>query len=450
MSATRVVLAEYFCTDDRTLLFLVREDFKEPVVAEVMVPLPTLRAFVAQHLGAAHGTRGEITKTVSRKVSNLDETAFQTFLEPFLTPLTAQAPDGQPIVQENDLVWFVPHDALHYLPLHAVKLEGRYLIERNPVCYSPSASVMTYCHARRKGRRERLLALADSRADRPLLQARLEVAGLEEIFRPHAEVHCGDQATKSLLKRRLAEDADNVDILHLACHGTFRTEQPLRSGVELAQEGGQPPAPPAADGAEWDLTAEEIFDLRLKADLVTLSACESGFNDRRPGDELIGLTRALIYAGTPSVLVSLWSVDDVSTAMLMSRFYRGLRDGASKAEALRRAQTELRADRVRDVLDFCTAAQGRLAAPDAATRRLLAEYVAEAQIRAGDWRAAADTYAQLLSQRSRDDPDYAVLRDKQEECQLTARGQRAEGNYDAPAFDRIFFWAPFVLVGDWK
>ena len=142
MSGTRVILAEFFCTDDRTLLFLVREDFQEPVVVELGVSQRNLRDFVTQHFGAGRAAGGDVTKTIGRCVSSLDETAFQTFLEPFLKPLIGPAPDGGPITKPGDVIWFVPHDAMHYLPLHAVKLEGKYLIERNPICYSPSASVM--------------------------------------------------------------------------------------------------------------------------------------------------------------------------------------------------------------------------------------------------------------------------------------------------------------------
>ncbi len=93
---------------------------------------------------------------------------------------------------------------------------------------------------------------------------------------------------------------------------------------------------------ERDLSAEEILGLELQAELVTLSACESGLSERHPGDELIGLPRSFIYAGASSVVVSLWRVADESTGVLMKRFYQDLlSDYASsptKAEALRSAQ----------------------------------------------------------------------------------------------------------------
>src|SRR5262249_26891146 len=144
---------------------------------------------------------------------------------------------------------------------------------------------------------------------------------------------------------------DDFDVLHFACHGYFHPHQALRSGIMLApgyhsvptQDDTEELRLTEGDGDAWNLTAEEIFRLELRADLVTLSACESGVNERRPGDELIGLTRAFIYAGTPSVLVSLWTVDELSTSILMREFYQQLlRSETTKVEALQRAQQHLK------------------------------------------------------------------------------------------------------------
>jgi CHAT domain-containing protein len=89
------------------------------------------------------------------------------------------------------------------------------------------------------------------------------------------------------------------------------------------------------------LTAKEIFNLKLNSGLIVLSACQTGFNKTRPGDELIGLTRAFIYAGTPSLIVSLWSVDAKSTEELMVEFYRSLKKGDDKVVALQQAQIKI-------------------------------------------------------------------------------------------------------------
>ena len=89
-------------------------------------------------------------------------------------------------------------------------------------------------------------------------------------------------------------------------------------------------------GDSW-LSLVDIFSLRLGADLTTLSACETGMSALYEGDELLGLTRGFLYAGTPSLLVSLWRVNDKSTTQLMKRFYEGLEAGLSKPKALQQA-----------------------------------------------------------------------------------------------------------------
>ena len=84
----------------------------------------------------------------------------------------------------------------------------------------------------------------------------------------------------------------------------------------------------------------EIFNLRLNADLVVLSACQTGLGEQVTGEGMIGLTRAFLYAGAQSLLVSLWPVSDRSTPDLMTSFYGHLRDSSTKAEALGRAKLE--------------------------------------------------------------------------------------------------------------
>ena len=100
------------------------------------------------------------------------------------------------------------------------------------------------------------------------------------------------------------------DVLHFATHAELSKDDPLSSAVLLAKGGGE-------DGR---LEVREIFGMDLTASLVVLSACETGLGALSGGDELVGLTRAFIYAGSPSVVASLWKVDDASTAQLMAAF----------------------------------------------------------------------------------------------------------------------------------
>ena len=155
--------------------------------------------------------------------------------------------------------------------------------------------------------------------------AELEAKEVKAAY-PESSVYIRKEATEEKSKTLSA----NHDILHFATHAKLNEDDPLSSAVLLAREGKE-------DGR---LEVREIFGMDLKANLVVLSGCETGLGKLSTGDELVGLTRAFIYAGTPSVVASLWSVDDSSTAHLMASFYRNLKT-MSKVEALRQAQLEL-------------------------------------------------------------------------------------------------------------
>ena len=140
----------------------------------------------------------------------------------------------------------------------------------------------------------------------------------------------GRAATETAFKAR----AGGHGILHLAAHGQLNEGAPLFSRIFLEPDGQN-------DGS---LTVQEVYELDLRqADLVVLSACETQLGAQSRGDDVVGLNRAFIYAGSPTVVASLWAVNDPATAALMTSFYRYLRQGLSKAEALQAAQVEIRA-----------------------------------------------------------------------------------------------------------
>jgi CHAT domain-containing protein len=214
----------------------------------------------------------------------------------------------------------VPHGPLHGLPLHAAFDGQQYVADRWVVSYAPSARVYTVCAERR-----------DTLPDRPLFvgphDERLpwvvrEVADLARLF-PHAEKLAGRRATVSALRRR----AGSFDLLHLAAHGVFRADNPSFSTIKLA------------DG--W-LSVADLAEVSRGASLVTLSACETGINALEAGDELVGLTRAVLGAGAASVLASLWTVHDEATSQLMAEFYRHLQGGQDKAASLQAAMATVR------------------------------------------------------------------------------------------------------------
>jgi CHAT domain-containing protein len=413
----RVVLAEYYVTDDRILLFLGRSDFPEPQVVVIERSRPDLRSFMARSYTADDGIGIEA-----------DMELWQEFLGPLVEPLLAVADPG-------DLLWFVPHDVLHYVPMHALSLDGVPLIDRYPVCYAPSSSVMRYCQGKRKGSRRTALVMGDSRGDLPY--AREEALSVGDLFA--AEPHLGPDATKSLFLRDL--DQKDIDVVHVACHGSFDARDPLASRILLH--------------GESNLTALEIFGLRFRADLVTLSACQTAVNERRPGDELIGLTRALIFAGTPSAVVSLWAVDDMSTGFLMRAFYRRLLDSAqvSKAQALREAQRELRHASVQILLGDC---DRRLAtAADEDRRSWLRLERADILTAGFDFQTACGAYEEELARTETaypgaDRPPVDRLRRTLKILRFQARHAPVRPDPDRRPFEHPYYWAPFLLVGDWK
>ncbi|HYO92509.1 MAG TPA: CHAT domain-containing protein, partial [Pyrinomonadaceae bacterium] len=138
--------------------------------------------------------------------------------------------------------------------------------------------------------------------------------------------------------RKLAtsDELSQYRILHFSTHGLLDSRHPDLSGIvlSLVDEAGQP--------QEGFLRLHEIYNLRLNADLVVLSACQTGLGKEVRGEGLIGLVRGFMYAGAPRVVASLWQVDDAATAELMKRFYRGmLQEKLPPAAALRAAQIEM-------------------------------------------------------------------------------------------------------------
>ena len=163
--------------------------------------------------------------------------------------------------------------------------------------------------------------------------SRQEVEGIAALFPKRNRTYLGADATEEHAKA-LGKD---VRYIHFATHGLLDERFPLDSALVLSVLGQ---VQPGKDNGL--LQAWEIFEqVRLDADLVTLSACNTGLGQEVKGEGLIGLTRAFQYAGARSILASLWSVDDFRTMQLMQRFYTDLRSGKSKDEALRSAQLQL-------------------------------------------------------------------------------------------------------------
>jgi CHAT domain-containing protein len=194
--------------------------------------------------------------------------------------------------------------------------DGRsYLVDRFSISYAPSASILAHAHRKAVNSTGPSLILGIEDSKTPFIGE--EVRAVAQVL-PEPLVLIGPDATED----RLREYGHRSRLVHIASHGYFRQDNPMFSSIALADS---------------YLTLYDLYHMHLPVDLLTLSGCVTGLNVVAGGDELLGLTRGLLYAGARSLLLSLWEVDDKSTSTLMREFYRGLQQGQRKADALRAA-----------------------------------------------------------------------------------------------------------------
>ncbi|MBP7864631.1 MAG: CHAT domain-containing protein [Acidobacteria bacterium] len=264
-------------------------------------------------------------------------------------------PASRPLHASQRLL-ICPDGPLHALPFAALTTPGgRFLVEERPL--STALSCTVYDELKRTGPRSAHVSVTafgdpdcgggDESSPRARLAfrempgeglgalpaSRDEVTAIGGLYPGSARVFTGDAATEE----NALSASPGSRYVHFACHGVVDPGFPLNSCLVLS-----PPAPGATAASDGLLHAWEIFEgLKLDADLVVLSACRTALGQERGGEGLVGLTRAFFHAGAPAVVSSLWGVSDDSTALLMKRFYTGLKEGLRKDEALRRAQVAL-------------------------------------------------------------------------------------------------------------
>lgn len=229
-------------------------------------------------------------------------------------------------IKTGNLV-IVPQGVLHYLPFSAL-CSGSCLVDRFNISLLPSASTAEFIKNRHSDSPS-LFAVGNPDLGNPLYDlafAEKETEQISELF-DKKTVLIRQNASESSVKNAGAE----YSYIHFATHGSFDAESPLSSGLYLAKDADN-------DGL---LTVRELYGMTLNADLVTLSACETGLGKVRSGDDLIGLQRGFLYAGASSIISTLWKVDDAATAELMVDFYTNLKS-MSKSEALRKAQESIK------------------------------------------------------------------------------------------------------------
>jgi CHAT domain-containing protein len=317
-------LLEYFIAGDELLVFVLRRDrvtvVRGPAQAEELaqrVGRVRFQLSRAARPGACEGARGErLVRDVRRELQALAAIV----LEPLRAALTGVS-----------RLAIIPHGPLHLVPFHALWDGEQYLIQHCEICYAPSASMMAHMASRSAdshtgvGVKALVAGISDEAA--PLIAR--EAQRVAEIFGG-----CELLIERDATAERVTKAAAQAEIIHLACHGRYSTHSPLTSGLKLADR--------------W-LTVRDIYGMRLRADLVTLSGCDTGRAEVAAGDELLGLMRGFFAAGASSMLVSLWQVHDEIAAETMSLFYRGWYNGggklSGKAGALRQAQLAALAER---------------------------------------------------------------------------------------------------------
>ncbi len=263
----------------------------------------------------------------------------------------------QPLLEKCQELIIVPDDILYYVPFEALvtdtsQIESRYdfanatfLIQSKVVSYSSSASVLSSRFEQAVKPRRRVLALgnpafvSNAKGERaadglrgtlmPLPHSETEVRAVGRLLHAfRGDVLTGERATETAF----AKKAGDYQILHVASHFVVNDREPMYSRLAFSEEKGE-----KNDGF---LHTYEIFSLKLHAALVTLSACNTALGKLSKGEGLIGMSRAFLTAGVPSLVVSLWSVDDDATSRIMENFYANLARGMPKNRALQLAKMD--------------------------------------------------------------------------------------------------------------
>ena len=308
----RIVVAEYMCTPERTIVFGARADWDQPRTALVPLDHGALRRFAAATFRQPGGVR--------MMMEDLGQGGLRQWnrFGSLLAPLAEWAAPG-------DVVYLVPYGVLHDLPLHTLPLDDEPLIERNPVCYVPASAVLR--HTLRGGgpgfAGGTAAVFGDSRGDLPA--AREEAATVAALLGVNA-LTGGD-----VTRKRLLDAFRTRTTVHFAGHGQLSTADGFASGLYLA-------------GTDV-LRAADMLGQPCATRLAVLSGCDTGVSELRSGDEAVGLIRALLLSGVHTILASQWRVSDASTRDLLCRFHEAARDPrVCAAEALRRAAVAIRRD----------------------------------------------------------------------------------------------------------
>jgi CHAT domain-containing protein/tetratricopeptide (TPR) repeat protein len=300
-------IIEYFSTPDEVLAFVISRE--NASVVRRLAPPSRVRSLQERLTFQLEKflLGQDYVQTHEQKILNATNHLLEDLHQSLIQPLLAEVRTSQLIL--------IPHGVLHLLPFHAFFDGQQYLTDSFEIAYAPSASVLRYCleNPDIDGSTPLILGVADELA--PMVDE--EVRALGALF-PDARRLSNAEATRAAFTKA----AQKASFIHIATHANFRQDNPMFSSFKLA------------DGY---VTALDLFSMNCRTNLVALSACQSGLADVSGSDDLLGLMRGFLYAGARSLLLSLWSVNDESTAALMTEFYKEWQRGLNKARALRQA-----------------------------------------------------------------------------------------------------------------
>ena len=306
-------LIEYFALKEEFIAVVLTREALEIVPVTPISRAANLVRMLRFQIGKFR-LGAEYTRTFEKNLLRAAESHLEELHNELFAPLREHLRKTKHLV-------IVPHGVLHYVPFHALFDGAAYLADRFTFSYAPSAGIHALCQ--RRGPKPQgaplILGVPDERA--PLI--REEVESIAHTLTGAELVLGAEEADRALRNQGV-----HSRLIHVATHGNFRQDNPMFSGIRL--------------GSSY-LNLYDLYQLKLAAELVTLSGCATGLNVVAAGDELLGLIRGLLYAGAQSLLLTLWDVSDRSTAEFMSLFYRNLEGGQNKMQALQSASAELRA-----------------------------------------------------------------------------------------------------------
>ncbi|MBD2525251.1 CHAT domain-containing tetratricopeptide repeat protein [Nostoc sp. FACHB-133] len=321
------VLIEWYITNSKIITFIVNHNKESEiknipfVLTSSSEDLDSLISLCKQYLQAYYATDKE--KWQSKLNSHFRELAKILHIEEILSHIPETC---------NRLI-LVPHRFLHLLPLHALPLseeQDKCLLDQfeGGVRYAPSCQLLQLSQRLQRTEFSNLFAVQNPKNVLASLKyAKLEVDVIRSFFSSNYVLQERDASEVTL---KVSENLPSSHCCHFCCHGEFDLKSPLESALLLAEHGSE------TQKEDGRLTLAEIFGLTLdKCRLVTLSGCETGMVDPDSiSDEYIGLPSSFLFAGSPSIVASLWKVNDISTALLMIKFYENLIEHWNKSSEL--------------------------------------------------------------------------------------------------------------------